>query len=262
MIIDTHEHVVCPPERQIHLLNEAGIDCAVLFSTTVHPERFSDLPGTASELGKLYDMMQGSTNPLEARIRSIKELSHAVCTAPSRYHAFGPVPLGLPDDQCREWIKTYIVPNHFIGLGEFLPPPGHAEILEPLFRISQEFGTLPLWIHTFHPLGWEDISTILSLSSQYPSTPVILGHLGGSSWMKVLQEVRDMPQVYLDLSALFTTMALTLAVHTYPERTLFSSDAPYGRPLSCLTVLRQNITDPEIFRKVTCENVVRLLNLS
>lgn len=247
MIIDTHEHVICPPERQIHLLNETGIDRAILFSTTVHPEQFSDLSGTASEIGKLYGMMRGYTNPIEARIRSIRELSQAVCASPSRYYAFGPVPLELTDDKCRGWIKTYIMPHHFIGIGELLPPPGHADILEPLFRISQEFGDLPLWIHTFNPLGWEDIAVILSLASHYLSVPVILGHLGGSFWMKVLQAVKDMPQVYLDLSALFTTMTLTLAVHTYPERTLFSSDAPYGRPLSCLTVLRQNITDPEVF---------------
>lgn len=261
MIIDAHEHVIRPKKDQKHLAEEAGIDHIILFSTTVHPEQASDLSGLSRELGKLQDIMEGLINPVTSRIHAAEELASVVRSDPSLFHGFGPVPLGLSDNAYRTWIETYIVSNHFLGIGELLPPPGQAEILEPLFRISGEFGNLPLWIHTFNPLGWADIQKILDMAAHYPHIPVILGHLGGSYWLDVLKSVRSLPNVYLDLSALFTTMALVYAVREYPGRTLFSSDAPYGRPLSCLTVCRQNIKDPAVLKRVCGENMAELLSL-
>lgn len=262
MIIDSHEHVICPPEKQLQLMDEAGIDHTILFSTTVHPEKFRDFRGMSDEVNRLYTMMKGSISSSASRVKAAEELASAVAFCPSRYHGFGPIPLGLPAEECQSWIKTYILPHHFIGMGELLPPPGHAEILEPIFQASGQCGNLPIWIHTFDPLTWEDIQVILRLAARFPQIPVILGHLGGMHWMDMLKNVRSLPNVYLDLSALFTTMALVYAVREYPDRTFFSSDAPYGRPLSCLTVLRQNIQDPAVFQKVTGGNIARVLSLS
>lgn len=262
MIIDAHEHVIIPMEKQKHLMDEAGISHVILFSTSVHPEQASDLPSLSLELEKLQGMMEGRINSVTSRIHAAEELANAVRIDPSHFHGFGPVPLGLSDREYRSWIETYITAYHFLGIGELLPPPGQAEVLEPLFRVSGEFGNLPLWIHTFNPLGRTDIQKILDMAARYPHIPVIIGHLGGSYWLDVLKSIRSLTNVYLDLSALFTTMALVYAVREYPGRTFFSSDAPYARPLSCLTVFRQNIQDPAVQKRVCGENIAELLSLN
>ena len=39
MIVDSHEHLILPIEMQIKKLKEAGVDKAILFTTTPHPEK-------------------------------------------------------------------------------------------------------------------------------------------------------------------------------------------------------------------------------
>ena len=39
MIIDSHEHLILPIKMQIKKLEEAGVDKAILFTTTPHPEK-------------------------------------------------------------------------------------------------------------------------------------------------------------------------------------------------------------------------------
>lgn len=46
---------------------------------------------------------------------------------------------------------------------------------------SMQFGNLPVWVHTFSPMGLKDIRAVDQLSKKYPSVPAILGHLGGAT---------------------------------------------------------------------------------
>ena len=39
MIIDNHQHLILPTELQIEQMNKAGVDKAILFTTTPHPEK-------------------------------------------------------------------------------------------------------------------------------------------------------------------------------------------------------------------------------
>ena len=39
MIIDSHQHVMLPPEKQVKLMEQAGLDKVILFFTTPHPEK-------------------------------------------------------------------------------------------------------------------------------------------------------------------------------------------------------------------------------
>jgi Hydroxyethylthiazole kinase, sugar kinase family len=71
----------------------------------------------------------------------------------------------------------------------------------------------------------------------------------------------DIPNVYLDLSATFTTMAPTFAIKEYPERTFFSSDAPYCSPLTARTIIEQIVTDKHVLEQVLGGNIARLLQI-
>ncbi|MBP2652183.1 MAG: amidohydrolase [Firmicutes bacterium] len=261
MIIDSHAHVMLPPEKQLQWMNEAGVDRTVLFTSSVHPETAKDIEGFAGELSKLYDILQGKQNLLQQRIQSIEELSGIIKENPQKYIGFGSIPFGLSYQENLTWITKYILGNGFKGIGEMTPGTGEIGKMEALFQAVQDSGNLPLWVHTFFPLDFTDIKELLQLSRKYPSVPLILGHMGGIHWLNTLKAIRDIPNIYVDLSATFTTVAPTFAIREYPDRTLFSSDAPYASPLAVRTVLEQIVDDKKILQMVLGGNIARLLKL-
>lgn len=261
MVIDSHAHVMHPPQRQLELMTEAKVDCTVLFTTMMHPEAATSMKTLEEEMNKLYDILNGVKNPLTERINAITELATIIKENPTKYIGFGSIPLGLSYNENLEWINQYIVANGFRGIGELAPGTGQVTQLEPLFRASQEVGNLPLWVHTFMPLNFEDIKELLRLAKKHPAVPLILGHLGGMYWLNTLKAVRDIPNIYLDLSATFTTMAPSFAIKEYPERTFFSSDAPYCSPLTARTIIEQIVTDPYVLEQVLGGNIARLLQI-
>lgn len=261
MIIDSHAHVMRPSQRQLQLMDEAGVDRTILFPTVIHPETAVSLEAFELELNSLYDILNGTKNPLTERIRSIEELVNVIDNNPMRYFGFGSIPLGLSYQENAEWISKYILSNGLRGIGELTPGSGQISRLEPLFQAAHEAGRLPLWVHAFLPLTFEDIKDLLSLAKQYPAVPLIIGHLGGLHWLSTLKAIREMPNVYLDLSATFTTVAPLYAIKEYPDRTLFSSDAPFCPPLVSRTILEQIISDRHVLELVLGGNIARLLNI-
>lgn len=260
MIIDSHAHVILPTTKQLEVMDQAGIDCTVLFSTTIHPELAADIKELEKEMNTLNEIISGKRNAREAKIQSIEEQVQVIRENPSRFRGFGTVPLGLTLEETGTWINERIVSNNFIGLGEFTLVPGQVKQLEPVFIASMEFGKMPLWIHAFAPLSFEDIKAIDDLSRTYPRIPVIIGHLGGFNWLETIKLVKENQSLYLDLSAAFTTIAPMMAIKEIPDRTLFSSDAPYGDPWLARQTLERIVSDPYIKRLVMGETIAELIN--
>lgn len=75
MIIDSHVHVVLPVEKHIALMDEAGVDKTILFSTSIHPEVATYLDEFEKELNKLYEIISGNKNSIEAKITSIFKIA-------------------------------------------------------------------------------------------------------------------------------------------------------------------------------------------
>lgn len=259
MIIDSHAHVMLPTEQQIHLMDEAGVDQTVLFTTTVHPERAPDLPGFRQEMSRLQEILSGHTSATEARIQAHQELLAVITAHPGRFVGFGSPPLGLDQTQTAAWVETEIVGCGLRGLGEFTLSPGSVPRLEPIFAAAALHGNLPLWVHTFFPLGLDDIRQLVALADRHSTVPLILGHLGGVHWIEVIDIASTRPSLYLDLSAAFSSLVPKFAVQSLPERTLFSSDAPYGDPVLARQMVERVVSDPAVRRMVLGENIARLL---
>lgn len=264
MIIDSHQHVVLPPEKQLQWMAEGSIDKVILFASTIHPETAKNLTGVRQELNRLYTILNGATatHLREEKIASLDQLSDVIAQHPQRYVGFGNLPIGMTYEENGEWIERQILARGFRGIGELAPGTGKVKKLEPLFQAAQENGKLPLWVHTFIPFQLEDIKELLALAKKYPEVPLIMGHLGGLYWVDTLEAVKEIPNVYLDLSAVYTTMAPYYAIHELPERTLFSSDAPYSLPKVSRMMVEELIKDPAIRRQVLGENIAGLLELT
>lgn len=261
MIIDSHAHVILPVEKHIELMDEAGVDRTILFSTSMHPEVTKTLDEFEKELNKLYEIISGKRNTIEARIASIKEQNEIINKYPSRFYGFGSVPVGLDYEKTASWIEEYVVKNKFIGLGEFSVATGQVKSLETVFKASHDFSNLPIWIHAFWPLDLNDIKEIFNLAKKYTDVPVIIGHLGGANWLDVIKMTKETNNVYIDLSAFYTTVALGMTIKELPEKCLFSADIPYGDLVVSKFSIERVCKDKSVLKQVMGGNVEKLLNL-
>lgn len=262
MIIDSHAHVMLPTEKQLSMMEEGGVDKTILFSTSIHPEKAEDLESLEKELGVLNKVLAGSIS-LEERIKSLevstRELKQVVDRHPTKFIGFGMVPLTLNYEATAAWIEEKIVKNNFLGMGEFSPASGHIKDLELVFKASEEFGHLPIWIHTFHPLNLQDIKEIVQLAKAHAKIPVILGHMGGTNWIEAVKLAKENSNIYLDLSAAFTSIAPAIAIKEVPNRVLFSSDAPFGDPKLGIELVKAVTKDKASIKRVLGENILEML---
>ncbi len=262
MIIDGHAHVILPVERHLTLMDAAGVERTILFSTRIHPERADNFDALEEELRILDEVLAGNrNNTINVYRRATAELAQVVQTYPECFTGFGSLPLSLTRDDAETWIREEVVAHGFRGLGEFTLAPGQIAQLEVVFELAGEFGNLPIWVHTLAPLRLEDIQELVALSRRYMHVPLILGHLGGLHWRDTLRLAKENPQTYLDLSAVFTILAPAMAIRELPERTLFSSDAPYGSPLVARTIVEQATGSREIRERVLGGTIAQLLHI-
>lgn len=261
MIIDSHVHVVLPLSELLNSMDRSGIDRTILFPTVVHPEKASDLLSLNQELQVLNGILSGQVSSMELYEKAMMELMEAISLYPAKFYGFGRVPLGVSPEEMGELVQQKIVANGLKGMGEFAPASGQTDALQPIFAASAEFGNLPIWIHSFFPLGLSDIKNIDALSRCFNGVPVIMGHMGGTHWAEVIELALGNPNLYLDLSAMFTIMAPRMAIKELPERVLFGSDAPYGDPCLVRQMVEQITPDKTLRDLVLGQNIARLLGL-
>ncbi|AET66204.1 putative TIM-barrel fold metal-dependent hydrolase [Desulfosporosinus orientis DSM 765] len=261
MIVDSHQHVILPTKNQLTQMDEAGIDRTILFATTVHPEMTNDVEAFKKEMRILNKIISGKRNALDARIKSVNEQVRVIEENPGKFIGFGTVPIGLSQEETSMWIKERVVAYNFIGLGEITLIPGQASKLKSIFAATSEFGNLPLWIHTFAPLTLDDIKAIVDLAKQFINVPVILGHLGGINYLETIEIAKENKNLYLDLSAMFSIIPVSLAIKELPERTLFSSDAPYGDPFLVRKSIERVTNDNHVREQILGGNIAQLLSI-
>ncbi len=267
MIVDSHQHVMLPTSMQIRKMDDGGVDRTILFTTTPHVERAASatLEAIGAEMQVLYQLLSGSCSPeirMGKMMDTILELNRAIQTAPDRFYGFGPVPLGLSEQATADWISQHIVGNSFKGIGEFTPgSETQIKQLEPVFKALENDQTLPVWIHTFHPVTLNGIKILMELCRKYPAVPVIFGHMGGSNWMDVIAFAKEHGQAYLDLSAAFTPLSVKTALTEVPEKCLFGSDAPFGEPLLCRHLIEFVSPSCSVTELALGGNIERLLQI-
>ncbi|MNM93730.1 Amidohydrolase [compost metagenome] len=263
MIIDGNSHVTLPLQEHIKDMDMAGIDKTVLFPTTFHPEASTNFTEVKASMEFLNDLLAGKKGSMvEARKKSVSEVVEAINLYPDRYIGFGAVPVGLELDATLQYVDEVIEKNNLVGMGEFTLGSGQIHLLNNIFYASQEFHNLPVWIHAFFPLTFSDIKEISELAKRYPRTPVILGHLGGINWIETVALVKEIPNLYLDTSAYYSTFILGSIINEVPAKCFFGVDRPFGDlQLSKDAILRLANT-PSIASLVLGENIAQLLHKS
>ncbi len=98
-------------------------------------------------------------------------------------------------------------------------------------------------VHGFAPTTAADLATLAGLARRFPTVPLVISQLGGSNWLTAIELVRDVPNMYLELSTANIIFAVRLAITEVPDRTMFGSDAPYGDPVLALATV-ERVTSP------------------
>lgn len=262
LVIDNHSHVTLPLDKHIQLMDEAGIDKTILFSTRVHPEKQNSVEEIKNEMEKLNSILSGNPLAKKRTEKAAQELYDAIQKYPDRFIGFGAVPLDLKPTEMIYYIEEKIIAKGFVGIGEFTMGSGQIFKLETIFFASSKTGNLPLWIHAFNPLTLKDIQEIEVLSQKYPAVPVIIGHMGGSNWLETIDIIKRNPNMYLDTSACFSTLALKIVIEELPDKAVFGVDYPYGDMLLARKTIERVCNDNQILAKVLGGNIVKLLKMS
>lgn len=265
MIIDSHQHVFSNTQSQLDFMDKPGVDKTILFSTTMHPEDASNLLQLKAEMDKLNKVLSGTLKGeerLKNQRKSNEEVMEAVKSNKDRFAGFAAVPLELSQNDTSCWIKKYIEETDLLGAGEFTPGSDEAVFnLEKVFRSLSDYKKYPMWIHTFYPVDFKKLQNIMNICDKYPDVKVIFGHIGGVNWQSVIEFAKDRPQIFLDLSAVYSTLQIKAAVWQMPEKCLFSSDAPMGDPSIYRFMLEKTIDDKSVLKGVLGDNIQRILNL-
>ncbi|MEU9396532.1 amidohydrolase family protein [Streptomyces sp. NPDC048324] len=243
MIIDAHSHVYDPLKAHVELLDEAGVNRAVLFPTRPHPERARDLAELRQEMTILENALAGRAGTVEAYRGAWAEWDAALAARPDRFIGFLSVPLGLGSQATAEIVEQEVVGRGLCGIGELTPPPGGAGLVEPVLRAAADQGRLPVVVHGSAPTTAEDLATLAALARRYRDVPIVVSQLGGPNWMQAIELLRDTPNMYLELSTANIVFAVRLAIKEIPDRTLFGSDAPYGDPVLARALV-ERVTSP------------------
>lgn len=123
--------------------------------------------------------------------------------------------------------------NSLYGVGEFTPgSKQQMKQLDVLFQALRNTKIYPVWVHTFHPVT-----------------------------MDVIRFAKGHNNVYLDLSAAFSSLATKIALAELPERCLYSSDAPYGEPYLYRQLIEFVAPDKRTVEMALGENISQLLAL-
>jgi predicted TIM-barrel fold metal-dependent hydrolase len=261
LIIDAHSHVHDPVQSHIALLDDAGVDRAVLFGTRPHPERATDLASFRREMGVLEQTVSGGASGLNDYQAAWSELGSACAAYPDRFIGFGKVRLDQSAEGIAADVEREVVGRGFRGIGELTPPADGAGQIEPVLRAAADHGGLPVVVHGFAPATAGDLATLAGLARRNPSVPLVISQLGGLNWLTAIGLARQTPNLFLELSTASVIFAVRLAISEVPDRTLFGSDAPYGDPfLARATVER--VTKPGSLRdRVLGGTLAELLGL-
>lgn len=243
MIIDAHSHVHDPPDAHLALLDQAGVDKAILFPTRPHPERATDLASLRRQADVLQRALAGGDD--EGCERARGEWEAALAAHPDRFIGFG----------------SFADAENLRGIGELTPPPDRAEEIEPYLRLAVDHGCVPVVVHGAAPTTVRDLGTLTALARRYPNVPLVVSQLGGAHWMDAIELVRDTPNMYLELSTASLVLSVRLAIQEIPERTLFGSDAPYGDPVLAHATVERVTRPGELRDLVLGGTAVRLVGL-
>lgn len=260
MTIDVHAHLTDDLDRRLADDARSGITTTVLLSTRVHPERARTIDQVRTEYARLQRTIAGATDSTqEPSAPALAELIAALDEHPGRVLGMAVAPLDLPAEALVAFVDPQLARPDVVGIGELVPPPGRIGTIEPMVRLADDHGGLPVLVHGFAPHTEDDLRGYAAVARAHPRVPVVIGAFGGLHAMTAVELALAAPNLWLDLSSALQAFVVAAAAHELPGRCLFGSNTPYGVPAAALATIEHAVTDPGIRAAVLRGNAERLL---
>jgi predicted TIM-barrel fold metal-dependent hydrolase len=106
---------------------------------------------------------------------------------------------------------------------------------------------------------YEDFKELFSM---FPDIKFIAAHSAGFEWKRLIEDGKDLENLYLDLSFVSRVQLKTYLKKWPVERLLYGSDWPWGYPDITLKVIDLSVQDPEAKEMILYKNAKRLLGIS
>ncbi len=242
MIIDSHTHVdlveawgwMDPPELMLELMDESGIDKAIVMT---------------------YRDATGPDDPASGYIREAVEKYPARLIGYVRINPNSPGAMDALDQALGDYkmkgLKLH--PVSYVGF-----PYGEATLR--LMRRAAEYNA-PVLFHT----GDEALALpdeVAEAARRVPEATVIMAHLGGYYHHDAVLDISDsLSNVYVDTSAIPYPWVIRKAVDAFGvERVLYASDGPGCPPMLEIEKVRLAGLSPEEEELVFAGNIQRILN--
>lgn len=259
MIIDIHAHVTADLESRLAADSRAGIDQTVLLSTRVHPERARTLDEVRTEFAALQQVVSGTAVDPATFRGPAEELRTALDAHPGRVLGMAAAPLSLDERTLIEFVDEQLRHPAMIGIGELTPAPDAGHTIEPMVRLADDHGGIPVLAHGFAPNTADDLRAYAALARRHPRVPIIIGAFGGLNSLLAVDLAKAHPNLHLDVSSALQAFVLRAAAAEIPTQLLFGSNTPYGVPAAALATLRATVEDEPVLTAILQDNPARLL---
>lgn len=240
MIVDAHTHVdeaglwVDPPESILRLMDEAGVERAVIMTYRDAPQ-----PGAHDPLEYIAQVCQRYPRLVGFARMDPRQGEAAVAALEHGFRDLG-----------MKGLKLHPV--------SYVRPPTAPDVLA-LIRCAARWHAPTL----FH-CGDEEFTLPLQLAQAaalVPEAQIILGHMGGYFHVEdAIQVARELPNVLLETSAMPYPWMIKRAVDTIgAHRVLYASDGPGCDPSIEVAKVRLAGLDARAEEQVFATNIERLL---
>lgn len=259
MTIDIHAHVTDDLDARLTADSHAGIDLTVLLSTRVHPERASSVEQVQAEFRSLQNVVAGGAVEPSEFAAPAMELRAALDAHPGRVVGMAAAPLTLERRTLVEFVDDQLQHPSMVGIGELTCAPDAGQTIEPVVRLADDHGGLPVLVHGFAPNTEGDLRSYAAIASRHPRVPIIIGAFGGLNSMLAIELATDVSNLYLDISSALQIFVLRAAAGRIPSKLLFGSNTPYGLPAASLKTVQAAITDRGALTAVLHDNAAGLM---
>ncbi len=188
----------------------------------------------------------------------------AVRRFPDRLRAYCMINPNYPEQITRD-LDTFddLFPDVYLGF-KFLSDYHQIALTDDRYRPAWEFADgrgLPVLAHTWGGSRYDGEDVVREAAERYPNARLLLGHSCHGAWDAAVQLVRDFPNVFLELTAVFDDRGIIekFVGEAGSDRMLFGTDLPWFDPHQAIGVLMNAAITDEDRHNICHRNAERLL---
>ena len=94
----------------------------------------------------------------------------------------------MEQEVLESWFAGQLSQHKVYGIGNLVPKPGGAQMMEPVVRLVADSGRrFPILVHGEAPQALQDFKDYAGIAKRYPTVPIIIGQTAGAFWLGTMR---------------------------------------------------------------------------